>query len=163
MPDPLVSPAAGFFVDKPFWDSQVYGQFADLYAPWTAYTPAWRAGAVAATIGNGTLAGKYKKIGKLLFWAFRFVWGSTTPVPTDAGIWFFGFPPGMPIVGDQAAPARCTSPNGNQLPLGVSQSGTDMWFTTPSDAGISRTVPYTWGGSTVGRTITASGFYETSA
>ncbi|MEV4474675.1 hypothetical protein [Nonomuraea sp. NPDC049504] len=163
MADP-VSPAEGQLIDKAFWDIEVYDRAMNLEGPWTPYTPTWKAGAVAATIGNGTLTGKYKKVGRLIFWAFRFAWGSTTPVPTDAGIWFFGFPPGLPIVGDQAGSARCTSPNGFQWPLSVSQNvGIEMWFTTPADAAISRTVPYTWGASTAGRSITASGFYETTA
>lgn len=166
MADP-VSPAAGQEIDKAFWDEQVYQRFVDLESEWTAYAPTWKANDADASIGDGTLFGRYKRIGKTVFWYIRFIWGSTTSSPS--GVWYFGLPPGLPAFDQVTGSGRCSSASGYQVPLGVSSSANGVWLTVPGgDAAVQSTVPYTWGPgpnppSTVGRTITVSGFYETTA
>jgi hypothetical protein len=49
---------------------------------WVTYTP----GITNLTVGNGTLAGRYKQIGKTVFWEVRFTLGSTSAISNDAFI-----------------------------------------------------------------------------
>jgi hypothetical protein len=49
---------------------------------WTAYTP----GTSNMTVGNGTLTGFQKQIGKTTFWRASFILGSTSAISNDAAI-----------------------------------------------------------------------------
>jgi hypothetical protein len=49
-----------------------------IFTSWTAYTPAWTSSGTAPAIGNGTIAGRYKQIGKTVHVAVRVVLGSTS-------------------------------------------------------------------------------------
>lgn len=57
---------------------------------WTAYTPTWSAQTVNPALGNGTLAGRYCKIGRQVTVSLLLVAGSTTTFGT--GLWFFSLP-----------------------------------------------------------------------
>jgi hypothetical protein len=57
---------------------------------WTAYTPQWTAASVNPAIGNGTLEGWYKVIGKTCFVRGNIVMGSTTTFGT--GEWYISMP-----------------------------------------------------------------------
>jgi hypothetical protein len=43
------------------------------FGAWTSYTPTW-----TGTIGNGTLAGAYSRVGRSILWRASVTWGSTT-------------------------------------------------------------------------------------
>src|SRR4051812_11309895 len=92
-----VSPSAGQLIDKTFWDAQIYQQFVDLYAAWTAFTPAWKATTSNPAIGNGTMNGAYKQIGKTVHVQYYLLMGSTTTF--GSGQWQFDLPsgPGAPV------------------------------------------------------------------
>ena len=45
---------------------------------WTSYTPSWTATTTNPVIGNGSIAGRYKQIDKVVICEFRLVPGSTT-------------------------------------------------------------------------------------
>lgn len=68
--------------------------FADgtgiLDAGWTAFTPTWTTNGGAPSIGNGTLEGYYRKIGRTVNMIVRFVAGSTTNFGT--GTSYFSLP-----------------------------------------------------------------------
>ncbi|MGA4941785.1 hypothetical protein [Streptomyces cinereoruber] len=70
-------------------NAEIRDQFNDLISGWTTYTPAWTA-STAPSIGNGTLIGRYKTIGKLCTVQIEIVMGTTTTFGT--GIWFFSLP-----------------------------------------------------------------------
>jgi hypothetical protein len=62
--------------------------------PWSAYTPTWYTTGDAATIGNGTLAGRYQNIGSTIVGEIRLVFGSTSVRGT--GTYRFSLPtPGI--------------------------------------------------------------------
>jgi hypothetical protein len=46
--------------------------------PWTLYTPVWYTSGTAATIGNGTLTGRYQNLGATVVGEIRLQFGSTT-------------------------------------------------------------------------------------
>ena len=68
------------------------GSFA--IAAWSSYTPTWYTTGTAATIGNGTLAGRYQSIGRTIVGEIRLVFGSTSVRGT--GTYRFSLPtPGI--------------------------------------------------------------------
>lgn len=81
---------------------------------WATYTPVWDA--VSGTnpaIGNGTLAGRYLKLGKLLFLQIDLTAGSTTTFGTSTN-WRFSLPSGL----------TAATPTSTALGVGVAQPGT---------------------------------------
>ncbi len=90
-----VSPSIGQFIDKPFWDDEVFDRFTDLYAPWTYYTPTWTGATSNPVLGNGTLSGTYHRAdtGKTVHLRMRLVIGSTTTL--GSGVWSFTTPSGL--------------------------------------------------------------------
>lgn len=63
---------------------------SQLETAWTAYTPSWTASTTNPTLGNGTLTGYYKQIGKTVFVRVKLDWGSTTS--GGSGDWRFSLP-----------------------------------------------------------------------
>jgi hypothetical protein len=57
---------------------------------WTSYTPVWTAASVNPVIGNGTITGQYKVIGKTCFVRGNVAMGSTTTFGT--GEWYISMP-----------------------------------------------------------------------
>ena len=57
---------------------------------WTAYTPTITADGGGSALYNGTLTGRYKQVGKTVFFTLKFVFGSTTAAGT--GHWNFSLP-----------------------------------------------------------------------
>jgi hypothetical protein len=57
---------------------------------WQTYTPTWTATTTNPTLGNGTLTGAYKQIGKTVFVRVKLSWGSTTT--GGSGDWRFSLP-----------------------------------------------------------------------
>ncbi len=57
---------------------------------WTSYTPTWTAGTTNPSIGNGTIEGYYKVIGKTCFVRGNIVMGSTTTF--GSGEWYVSMP-----------------------------------------------------------------------
>jgi hypothetical protein len=57
---------------------------------WTSYTPSWTAASVNPVIGNGTITGQYKVIGKTCFVRGNIVMGSTTTF--GSGEWYVSMP-----------------------------------------------------------------------
>lgn len=64
---------------------------AGLEAAWISFTPTWTTSGTAPSLGNGTLTGKYRQVGKTIQFRVRFVPGSTTTFGT--GNYFFALPP----------------------------------------------------------------------
>ncbi len=66
------------------------GESASDLTAWTAYTPTITADQGGFSLGNGTLSGRYKQIGKTVFFNLKFVFGSTTSA--GGGHWNFSLP-----------------------------------------------------------------------
>jgi hypothetical protein len=66
------------------------GASASDLTEWAAYTPTITPDSGTFTLGNGTLAGRYKQIGKTVFFYAKLIYGSTsTP---GSGHWNFSLP-----------------------------------------------------------------------
>jgi hypothetical protein len=67
------------------------GSVTNYETAWTSYTPAWTTdGVTQPVIGNGSVTGAYKQIGKTVFVRVKLNCGSTTTFGT--GAWQFGLP-----------------------------------------------------------------------
>lgn len=60
---------------------------------WTAFTPTWTALNINPTLGNGTLSGRYQKMGRMVIFDIWLSAGSTTSA--GAGPWTIG---GLPFL-----------------------------------------------------------------
>ena len=136
---------------------------SDLTA-WTAYTPTWTSDSGTPSIGNGSITGRYKQIGKTVFFNLKLTYGSTTT--GGSGAWMFGLP------------VTAYNPN-YQFPVSIlndglawygaiangNYKGSTSYFTvihqndtaTTVWGGVSSTAPFTFGAS---GTLTVSGSYE---
>jgi hypothetical protein len=114
---------------------------------WTAYTP----GTGNMTVGNGTLTGFYKQIGKTTFWRASFVLGSTSAISNDAAI-------GLPFTAASGGSLGSTSyvdvSTSNQY-VGWYQGGFPRYQSTFGT--LTATSPFTWA---TGDVITIWGSYE---
>lgn len=57
---------------------------------WTSYTPTWTSNGTSPSLGNGTLVGLYKKIGRLVAVRIEFIVGSTST--EGSGVYSFALP-----------------------------------------------------------------------
>lgn len=130
--------------------------FAPMMTAWSAYTPTLGGGWV---LGNGSLAGAYFQIGKLVFFNILYQVGSTDTksgvlsflLPTPAKS-VFSMPVGVAFLADDSSSARASrtaaSVGGNTIRI---RGGTS----TADD--VSATVPWTWA---TNDTIEVNGNYE---
>lgn len=75
------------------------------WSQWTQYVPVWSSTGAAPAIGNGSIVGRYRVMGKLLFLRIIITMGTTT---TYGGIaWTISLPAGMTThgTGNQLLPA----------------------------------------------------------
>lgn len=141
---------------------------SQLDTSWTSYAVAWSSqNNPQPSIGDGTLTGYYKVIGKTVFVRVRLAWGSTTTGGT--GAWLFSLP------------VNAASPHGIQLPCSILDNG-NAWYQATvngeysgfvdktaligqsagganSSQGIDALFPFTWGTSD---SLQFNGSYESA-
>lgn len=116
---------------------------------WTTFTPTWTSTGTTPTLGNGTLTGKYIKIGKLVIAQIYLKFGSTTSGGT--GNWRFALPeaafetvaaitgyPGYAYVEDSGIASYFFA-----VRRGTAAS--DVALTRENGSEVSTSVPFTWG------------------
>jgi hypothetical protein len=138
---------------------------SDLTA-WTAYTPTWTSDSGTPSIGNGSITGRYKQIGKTVFFNLKLTYGTTTT--GGSGAWMFGLPITAYNDNYQFAVSILNSGlawygaigNGNYKGstsyfsiIHQNDTATTVW------GGVSSTAPFTFGNQD---TLTVSGSYEAS-
>ena len=115
----------------------------DFYAEGT-WTPSWTSTGVQPTLGNGSLTGKYTRIGNTVTATLYFGAGSTTNFGT--GVWRFT----MPFIAAQSASSICFIQDGGtgyfQMTGLINTNSNIIIFYSMggSTAEISGTVPMTW-------------------
>lgn len=67
-----------------------YGILLAFSDSWSTYTPAWTSSGVAPVLNNGTIAGRYARVGKLVWCTGILTVGSTTTFGT--GVWSVSLP-----------------------------------------------------------------------
>ncbi|WP_405018179.1 hypothetical protein OHV05_15430 [Kitasatospora sp. NBC_00070] len=129
---------------------------------WTAFTPVWTASTTNPILGNGTLVGRYTRVGKTITYAGTLRTGSTTN--GGAGIWNMSLPVQAANNGviTQGAASFAQLGNNNWLTVAaVPPSGTALGFTAKTNASagsadnVSNLVPVATGNNIVlGWTVT---------
>lgn len=132
---------------------------------WTAYTPTITADLGGFSLGNGSLAGRYKQLGKTVFFYLKFIYGSSTS--PGSGHWNFSLPVQAynsnftfsATILDEGVAWYGGIGNGNYTgqttSFAVITPGTNSSVTTWSSVGNGG--PFSWGTSD---NITISGSYE---
>lgn len=113
---------------------------------WTDFVPGWSASSVNPTIGNGSIAGRYKSVGKTCWWYWVIGFGSTTN--PGSGVYSFGLPP----VGNAASSASGASMGFRDNSAAQHTTGFATWgaggavMDGRANGGnqVGNTVPYTW-------------------
>lgn len=114
---------------------------------WSTYTPTWSSTGTAPALGNGTIAGRYKQIGKIVIFHIQLVMGSTTTYGT--GNWQFSIPvtaisnataitTGTGLVNDDS------SVSGDQGLVPYLNSSTTILAKIANGGQLSATAPLTW-------------------
>ncbi len=146
-------------------DVPTAADFNTLSGAWDSYTPT--ISGTGWALGNGTVTGRYKKVGRLVAFYIQIVFGSTStygagglgvtgPVAAQSGeatgvVRFVDSSPGVAVWGTWYTGAGSTS-------LGlVAPSASGSYL---SEVGVISTVPFTW--ATNDR-VTLSGVYESNA
>ncbi|MGW7085009.1 hypothetical protein ACWGH2_16175 [Streptomyces sp. NPDC054871] len=85
----------GEVVTASLLNTEIRDQFNSFFGAWSSFTPTWLAeGGAAPTLGNGSLTGRFMKVGRTVDWVFQLTWGSTTAAGGGGGgeNWMFGLP-----------------------------------------------------------------------
>lgn len=68
-------------------NTEIRDQFNSMFAAWTTYTPTWTSSGTAPAIGNGTLLGRYMKIGRTVICHINMTTGSLSTYGTGNYNW----------------------------------------------------------------------------
>lgn len=136
---------------------------SDLTA-WTSYTPSLRTQTGTVTVGNGSITGAYKLIGKTCFFRLKFLVGSTTNIGANPIV--YGLPVEAKSVDYHFSAAMLDS--GNAWYMGIA-NGAYLGLTTEFVVMYKETNGLTWGAQTNTAPfsmlntdyVTISGSYET--
>ena len=162
----------GETVTAALMNQEIRDQFNSFLGGWTSYTPAWTATTTNPTLGNGTIVGRYLKIGRTCHVMLRLVIGSTTAA--GSGSYRLSLPAtavtvsnGTPGVLNYTYYRAGLSPNyimGSGPLLSAGTNTDDIWFANPASAGDwnqwSDSGPWT---KTTGDIVTCYGVYQTAS
>lgn len=130
----------------------------NLGVNWTDYTPSWSTSGTQPSIGNGTITGRWARVGNLAYVRISLKWGSTTSGGTNA--WNFGLPSGLDGTYDSTfnpwpvwtgtVMMRDVSTSSYHVGfVGLNASGGTTLGLTTSGAFINATSPMTWASTDV--------------
>ncbi|MFI8294430.1 hypothetical protein ACIGCZ_00635 [Streptomyces nigra] len=80
----------GEVVSAATMNQEIRDQFNSMFAAWTSYTPTWTSSGTAPALGNGTILGRYMKIGRTVICHINMTTGSTSTYGT--GNYSFSLP-----------------------------------------------------------------------
>ncbi|MCX4576520.1 hypothetical protein OHB41_25775 [Streptomyces sp. NBC_01571] len=145
-------------------NQEIRDQFNSFFGAWSTYTPVWGATGTAPAIGNGTINGRYMKVGRTVHFEATMFMGSTSTYGT--GSWNITIP----------FPSATKSTTGNALLrffdssaganyVGVGQVGSNdtaarFFAQSGSTANIATGVPFAWAASDEFR---VTGTYEAAS
>ncbi|QXE36982.1 hypothetical protein KQY30_24990 [Streptomyces sp. GMY02] len=157
----------GEIVTDVMLNEQIRDQFNSMFDAWTAYTPAWTAATTNPVLGNGSINGRYMKIGRTCHVNIELTMGSTTTY--GSGIWNFALPfTAAAAVGSRIGNAQAAIPAGSRVPGQTVVTAGGSTFSTffPASTSVSflssgsAPVPFTWAST---HQLRASLVYETAA
>lgn len=138
------------------WLDLINANFAAIGAAWTAFTPTWTGTTTNPLIGNGTIAGAYRQIGKTLDVRYRIAMGATTTY--GVGTWKLRLPNSLSAVAGTTQLGQAWATDfGTGYVHGVALVGTDpsadfddiVISTTGSATLWGQLAPFTWAASDI--------------
>jgi hypothetical protein len=111
-----------------------------IEAAWTAYTPTWTGSGSNPAIGNGSVVGRYKRIGKTIIFRVIITAGSTTTFGT--GNYSIGLPVAAHATGRQVCHGDIASGSTYSMRgrIEAGASTTQLWTPGTVAGGADRTV-----------------------
>ncbi|WP_060952388.1 hypothetical protein [Streptomyces hygroscopicus] len=82
----------GETVTAAIMNQEIRDQFSSMFAAWTTYTPTWTAANTNPSLGNGTLIGRYLKVGLTCTAHINLTMGSSTTYGSGNYSWALPFP-----------------------------------------------------------------------
>lgn len=114
--------------------------------PWTAYTPVWSSSGTQPALGNGTIVGAYRQVGKTVDVVARLLMGSTSTFGT--GSYFISLPTSLPAksASPRAVGGAYLLDSGTAAKSGIAAvDGTlTVVFFASSTSQVTSTSPHTW-------------------
>ena len=133
-----------------------------IQAAWDSYTPTWTAITTNPALGNGTITGRYLRIGKTVMFQIVLTMGSTTTYGT--GGWTFSLPVAAASTGRRVIAALDMATANSYSGVGIVLSGGSLLFASSPgtvaggpDRSVGTGVPVAWAS---GNTLAATGAYE---
>jgi len=122
----------GEVVSAATMNQEIRDQINSMLDPWTSYTPAWTA-TTDPVLGNGTILGRYMKIGRTVTATVFLTCGSTTTY--GSGAWNFSLPTAAASAGlSYLGSARMTSTDTWHGQVSINSSATTFQVTFPSSS-----------------------------
>lgn len=124
-----------------------YGILLAFSDSWSTYTPSWTASGTAPALGNGTIAGRYAQVGKLIWCTGVLTMGTTTTfgtgtysisLPVTATSASTGIYVGSAYLHDNSLIA------GRRTGAAAVVTTTTMNFFAATGGVVTPTVPFTW-------------------
>lgn len=132
---------------------------------WTTFTPSWSATTSPPSLGNGSLVGRYRRVGFTVDFVIELTYGSETN--PGSGAWRFGVPLGSVMMSAATRFSDCMARDGSDvytISCYSTPASPNVLFLSSlpttvgsSDRGVSGTVPFTW---SAGDTLSLRGTYE---
>ncbi|MFD9047693.1 hypothetical protein [Streptomyces zaomyceticus] len=154
----------GEVVTAAYMNAEIRDQWLDMLAAWTTYTPSWTAATTNPVLSNGTIVGRYKKIGRLVNFQIDLTMGSTTTY--GSGAWSITLPfTAASSSGSRVGSAQALGGSrfGGQVIVSPGASGIGAFF--PASAAVSNyssaasAVPFAWAS---GNELRITGTYESA-
>lgn len=133
---------------------------------WTAYTPVWSSTGTAVALGNGTVVGRYQRVGRTIHFAIEFTAGSTTTFGSGVYNWTVPFTAannGITMVG--SAEGLIANPFVGTCVLSPNVNTLSAWFPNGTGSSIAASSGPIIGGGTFasGHKIRLCGTYEAAS
>ncbi|MCZ0207893.1 hypothetical protein OZK63_21000 [Streptomyces sp. UMAF16] len=92
----------GEVVSAALMNQEIRDQWNTVLGAWTTYTPTWTASTTNPSLGNGTISGRYMKIGRTVLCSINTITGSSTTYGSGSYNWSLPAPSastGISVVG----------------------------------------------------------------
>jgi hypothetical protein len=127
----------------------VLDELTTLAGAWTSYTPGWSASAGTPSIGDGTLVGRYNRIGKTLSLNIVLTAGPATTYGTAGAYWLFGLPTGMSANSISIGAALGLDAGVLEYPLFARATASNIELLKPGSGRFTNTSPWTFGNADI--------------
>jgi hypothetical protein len=141
----------GEVVTAALLNAEIRDQFLSFFGAWASDTPTWTASTTNPVIGNGTLTGRYLKIGRTVHRVIDLLTGSTTTY--GSGTYAFAMPATAGSATNQIGDAQAvggSSRYAGHILITANSSTSACYFPDSGLVPVSRlstmspTIPFTW-------------------